>query len=173
MKTKGYVIILLIVIVFAAAYIFQKTTDITLKQILSREEVTEEVTLEEIGSVENIAGELVEEEDIIVPEPTSLEDIDEISVESRTDIFEVEFVEQFVKITEWEKGRLNKIKHIYFVKTAAIAAVTVSACEHPEGEGCVTITTTLFGKSYPLSFESMEKAISVTTNIIRHIQQMD
>ena len=169
MKTKGYVIILLIVIVFAAAYIFQKTTDITLKQILSREEIA----LEEIGSVENIAGELVEEEIIIVPEPTSLEDIDEISVEPQTDIFEVEFVEQFVKITEREKGRFNKIKHIYFVKTTAIAAVTVSACEHPEGEGCVTITTTLFGKSYPLSFESMEKAISVTTNIIQHIQQMD
>lgn len=169
MKTKGYVVILLIVIVFAAAYIFQKTTDITLKQILSREEVT----LEEIGSVENIAGELVEEEDIIVPESTSLEDIDEIDVELQTDIFEVEFVEQFVKITEWEKGRLNKIKHIYFVKTTTIAAVTVSACESPEGEGCVTITTTFFGKSYPLSFESMEKAISVTKNIIQHIQQMD
>ena len=169
MKTKGYVIILLIVIVFAAAYIFQKTTDITLKQIFSREEIA----LEEVGSVENIAGELVEEEVIIVPEPTSMEDIDEISVEPQTDIFEVEFVEQFVKITEWEKGRLNKIKHIYFVKTAAIAAVTVSNCESPEGEGCVIITTTLSGKSYPLSFESLEKAISVTTNIIQHIQEMD
>lgn len=165
MKTKGYVIIFLVVIVFAAVYIFQKTTNITLKQIFSGEEVA----LEEVDLIEDIAIGPVEEEVMTPLDSTALGDVENIAVEPQTSVFEVEYVDQFVKITERQKEHLEHIEHIYFIKTETIAAVMVSACECPTGEGWVTITTTLSGKPYTLSFESMNEAISVATGIIQHI----
>jgi hypothetical protein len=200
MKTKGYVIILLVIIVFAAVYIFQKTTDITLERIFSGEEVA----LEEVDLIEDIAIESVEEDAMTPLDSPALADVEDIAAERetsedfkvvpieeykpfersapsqnivplsptaepQTSIFEVEYVDQFVKITERQKERLDHIEHIYFIKTETIAAVMVSACECPTGEGWVTITTTLFGKPYTLSFENMNEAISVATDIIQHI----